>query len=239
MGYLVPTGRLVPMRHLVPTGRLIPTGCLIHPDRTSLFARMSAQELLTGVLSKEWVDDLPKIVRALNRKTSAVKPRADKPIASGESAELIPEGTKVRVALDNPKNYTDNKQLNGRFRTTDLRWDDTVRTIKQVVITAGQPPLYLLNGTSGKYKIEPIGYTRNQLQVIDRKEKYPPHSVIRGDNDKYIVQKLVDRKKENGKVFYQVKWRGYPTSQSTWEPRSVLIREIPYDIRDFEFKLNK
>ena len=174
--------------------------------------------------------------KSFKQTTHVNKQRMAKIVCSKITAELLSEGQKVRVALDNPKNYTDNKHLAGRFRTTDLRWDDTIRTIKQVVITAGQPPLYLLNGNSGKYKIEPVGYTRNQLQIVDSKEKYPPHAVIRGANDKYIVQKLIGKKRRNGKVFYKVKWRGYPKDESTWEPRSRLIKEIPDDIK-YEIKL--
>jgi hypothetical protein len=41
------------------------------------------------------------------------------------------------------------------------------RVIKEIIIKPNSPPLYLLDGNIGKKKFEPIGYTKNQLQVIN------------------------------------------------------------------------
>ena len=32
------------------------------------------------------------------------------------------------------------------------------------------------------------------------------------------MEKIVDRRKEGRKIFYQVKWEGFPVEQNTWEP---------------------
>jgi hypothetical protein len=103
----------------------------------ALFTRMSAQELLTGTVSKEWIADLPVIIRALNKKAHHKK-LPDKPIIN-KNTEILKSGTKVRVALDNPKNFTDDKRLPGRFRTTDIRFDEEIREIDTPVIQAGYP----------------------------------------------------------------------------------------------------
>ena len=38
----------------------------------------------------------------------------------------------------------------------------------------------------------------------------------------YEVEKILDRKKVKGKFQYLIKWKGYPLSESTWEPISHL-----------------
>ena len=38
----------------------------------------------------------------------------------------------------------------------------------------------------------------------------------------YNIEKILDRRKVNGKFEYKIKWEGYPLSQSTWEPMKNL-----------------
>ncbi len=53
--------------------------------------------------------------------------------------------------------------------------------------------------------------------------------------EEYEVEKILDRKHENGENYYLVKWIGYDSSENTWEPIKNLIhsREI---IKEFELK---
>ena len=55
----------------------------------------------------------------------------------------------------------------------------------------------------------------------------------------FIVEKLVDKRKNKNKIEYLVKWEGYPTSKNTWEPRTSLNQTIPQIIKDFEKGLKK
>ena len=51
------------------------------------------------------------------------------------------------------------------------------------------------------------------------------------ENTEYEAEKIEDFKRVSGKPHYLVKWRGYPTSENTWEPIdhlrncAVLLRE--------------
>ena len=38
----------------------------------------------------------------------------------------------------------------------------------------------------------------------------------------YNIEKILDRRKVNGRFEYKIKWEGYPMSQSTWEPMKNL-----------------
>ena len=44
----------------------------------------------------------------------------------------------------------------------------------------------------------------------------------------YNVEKILDRKKINGKFKYRIKWEGYPINESTWEPMKNLetVKEL-------------
>ena len=48
------------------------------------------------------------------------------------------------------------------------------------------------------------------------------------NNNYYEVEKIMDRRIVRGKKEYLIKWKGYPESQSTWEPNSHLtyIQEL-------------
>eukprot|EP01126_Amoeba_proteus_P033264 TRINITY_DN3262_c0_g1_i32.p1 TRINITY_DN3262_c0_g1~~TRINITY_DN3262_c0_g1_i32.p1 ORF type:complete len:178 (-),score=41.36 TRINITY_DN3262_c0_g1_i32:193-726(-) len=35
--------------------------------------------------------------------------------------------------------------------------------------------------------------------------------------EEYIVEAIVAKRKHNGQIEYQLKWKGYPSSQNTWE----------------------
>ena len=38
----------------------------------------------------------------------------------------------------------------------------------------------------------------------------------------YNIEKILERRKVNGRIEYKIKWEGYPMSQCTWEPFSNL-----------------
>lgn len=204
----------------------------------ALFRRMSAQQLLTGAVSKEWIEDLPKLIKILNTRSGKrkVKKLKNLPTAVGDSANLLFPETKVRVALEMPKDEITGKRLVGKFRTTDQRWSADVRTVKQVIIKPNSPPLYLLNGTVGKLKIDPVGYTKNQLQVIEENEKWPSPKVIRGKPTSGVPEKIMGKKTEKRRIYYHIKWR---SGMITWEPATVFRVDKPQMVAEYEAALKQ
>lgn len=208
-----------------------------------LFKRMTGEELLTKTPSTSWVQYLPQILKEINDKRRKAfnkrKPQKLDYQCEGDSCNALEQGTKVRVALDAPIDVVTGKRLPGNFRDSDIRWSIEPRTIMLTIIKPGQPPLYLLD--DGKGGIDKrASYTKNQLQKVPENEKLPDHNIIYGQTDdnitRFIVEKLVDRIKRNGRIYFKVKWAGYPSSQNTWEKRSDLIRDIPEMIREYEKK---
>jgi len=64
-----------------------------------------------------------------------------------------------------------------------------------------------------------------------------PESELRpslDEKEKYIIQSIKSKKTIKGKIYYEIKWKGY--SKTTWEPRSELIKDIPDLIKEYELK---
>jgi len=183
--------------------------------------RMTAEELLTGERGYKWKDEIPKIIKMINEKLTHVHRDVDdkdghlKPPIIGGNEDVLRENDKVRVMLQEPKTLTGEK-LHGKFRASDIRWEPEIRTVKNLQIAPNMPILYILDGT------ERVAYSRKQLQRASTDDVKPHSKVIR--EKVYIVEKILDMKKKNGKKYYKVKWRDYPVSQATYEPRSELVK---------------
>jgi len=201
----------------------------------AIHKRQTAQELLTGEPSTEWVDDLPKIIKAINRRAKPFvnKNKSSDPVCQGESCNLLNIGDKVRIALDAPISATEKgEKLHGKFRASDIRFDPTIRKIENIYLNPGMPPLYLVSG------ISKATYTRNQIQLVNPNEKYPDaKKFIRGKPKVFKVEEIIKRKKIGNKIYYLVKWIGY--EKPTLETRSILIQDIPETIKEYEKSIKK
>lgn len=206
-----------------------------------IFMRMTMEELQTGEISRQWVDFLPTVIERINNRTKKTRKRTLHQKVKleyrcdGDACNLLEQGTKVRVALDAPRNVHDNKKLHGAFRESDIRFDPKVRTIKGTMLAPGVTPTYLLddgkNGTDYN-----VSYTKNQLQVIPKNEKAPTEKDIMGQKEnkiaKWHVKELLERKKIKGRIYFKVSWKGY--KKTTYEPRTNLIKDIPNVVLSFE-----
>jgi len=130
-----------------------------------LFEIMIAKQLETGKINGQWIDNYRGIINEINKKAKPIDTKTQLPHATGQSANLLEIGTQVRRALDAPIETTGEK-LHGKFRSVDIRHHPEIRTIKEIVLRPFNPPLYLLNDLTGKRDYEPVGYTRNQLQIV-------------------------------------------------------------------------
>ena len=52
-------------------------------------------------------------------------------------------------------------------------------------------------------------------------------------NDIYYIERILDKRKVNGKPEYKIKWEGYPLNQSTWEPLENLQTAMEL-VREFD-----
>jgi len=125
--------------------------------------------------------------------------------------------------LDEPREAYNNKKLHGKFRATDIRWEIETTKIDRILLRPNQPPMYIT------FKYPHVPYHREHLQVV-KKEKKPPKEM----SNKFIVEKILDKKKEKGKVYYLIKWKKYNKKHNSWEPRTELIKDVPELIKAYE-----
>ena len=214
--------------------------------------RQVEEELQTGEPATQWTDDLPDIIKEMNKQSKKTAPKPlnlvgkqlDKFLKesqykfSADNKALIPEGTKVRVALDAPKSVTSGKKLFGKFRSTDVRWNTEPNIIKEVIVQPSKPPLYLVNDENGDVDHRQA-YTRNQLQIVRADEKQPSKEAIKAVGTKkgkqvFKVKKIVDKKKVGKQVFYRVRWLGFKPEDDTWESRKQLLEDAPKLLKEYE-----
>jgi hypothetical protein len=189
-----------------------------------LFRQMLSNEIyLDGdELVGDWVDNLQDLLYLINHvKTEKMKnneythPHSKRAIMSkncklivgeGETLDIIPIGTPVRVILDEPRNIQGIKE-HGKFREVDLRWENKNRKVEQILLRPNQPPMYLISG------IKNASYTKQQLQIIPKDEiLYNIESIT-----KFKIEKLVKTRKYKNKIQYLVKWLNYSDKDNTWE----------------------
>lgn len=185
-----------------------------------LLKRMASQELITGQVSKEWVDDIKPLIELFNerKKKPLTKEISPDPIVNKYTGNLLTIGTKVRLLLDKPVDTVKGKRLVGGFRSGDIRWTSKVYKITEVLLKPGYPPLYLTDADDN------VARTKNQLQPVSKEDEEPDARFVRGKPDTYIISKILDKKIENKKTLYLVKWKGFKESEATWEPSSIFDR---------------
>ena len=192
---------------------------------TAIYTIQNVNELITGARIVEWVDLLPEIMRSYNEyiltKDATIKPI---PPAScqGDDCDLLQVGDRVRIPLDEPILVDTKKKIYGSFRATDLRFDPTPRTIRKVLITPGQPPLYVVAPIKKKGKtIDPlVAYTKGELQIISPDEKGNKRA-----QTFYVLKQIHDERGTRDNKEYLVEWKDYPLVKDyTWEPLSKIKR---------------
>ena len=177
------------------------------------------EELLTGQVVKSWVNDLKDIVKAINDNLPAIittKQSDDLIYNYRIKNNIIPLNTNVRIKLDKPENTYNSNKLYGKFRKSDIRWSRDLYYISNILLTPNQVVMYMVNNNNS------IAYTKKQLQIVNKKLTQPNPEYIRNTPDTYIVESIKDKKTENRKDYYLIKWVGFTEEHNTWEPSKTL-----------------
>ena len=124
---------------------------------------LDLKEIETKKTSKDWfksMEEFRKLIQFINDNIK-YKPgkELDNLMITDANHNILPTGTKVRVALDYPIDIANEKRQHGKFRAGDIRWSKDIKLIEWDVLKPGQPPMYKISG-------EPILRTIQQLQVI-------------------------------------------------------------------------
>lgn len=182
----------------------------------------------------DWVTNLPTVIKVINEyfshKPIEIDAKEAPPTCKGDSCNILAVGTKVRIILEVPVEFTSKKRQIGKFRVGDTRWENKIRHITQIFMRPANPPMYKVDDID-------VAYTKNQLQVVEANEKAPKKVKIEvvpcaGSSDGIQeVQEVIGKKKIGNKVHYNILWSD---GEKSYEPRTGLIAYIPELIREYE-----
>ena len=193
-----------------------------------LHMMMYSKESLTGELNREWVDDLKDIIKRMNERYGH-NPYTDDELYQkyGDpydvKQDVLQLGTRVRVALDEPRDITGQK-LHGRFRTSDTRWTSEIYKITNIILEPHQPLLYQIDKPTKAN--ERVAFTRQRLQVVATDEQLPPTSILKKKPTTYMIDKIISDKMVKGIKYYRIRWRGYTPKDDTFEPAEHINKKV-------------
>ena len=156
----------------------------------------------------EWTDIVPQVREELNKIKTHPKdqdPRLKVPPMISFNDPKYKIGDLVYRRLEVPRDRFGNKYHNTKFRAGDARFEINEPRKIVNVLAYGNSWRYIINGF--------LNVSYDEAELMPAKEK----------EEKYIVHKIIDKKKEKGKIYYLVYWKKYKKSESTWEPAKNLI----------------
>ena len=199
--------------------------------------RQNRYQLKKGKKSKSWIKYIKPIVNAYNetekdRLKEAIKESKDPkpPRCSGKSCELLTVGDLVRVPLEKPISTIDKKKFNAdKFRSNDIRYEETPLPIVRLILKPGQAPMYQVKGRLN------VAYSRPQLQLYKQDETdSESESDSESDSDseeEYEIEKIISTRKHpknKKRILYRVKFKGYSSKPEDTEEytKSQLLHEF-------------
>ena len=81
---------------------------------------------------------------------------------------------------------------------------------------------------------EPIQLRPRKEQIKEKKIKIPKKPSAKKKPEKYIIESILGKEKRGNQIYYEVKWQGY--NETTWEPRKILLQDVPELVKEFEDK---
>ena len=82
-------------------------------------------------------------------------------------------------------------------------------------------------------KVRPAIVDRNlHPEVTDDTYRLPP-DVVDGE-EQYEIEEILDHHGKGARRQYLVKWKGYPVSEATWEPRKELVKKGAEPVFQYE-----
>jgi hypothetical protein len=175
---------------------------------------MNDKEMETGEQYNEWTDIIKSVRKELNNHREIALPKYEDwkmpefdPIKAGEPKFKL--GEMVFYKIETPKNALNNRINDTKFRQGDFRYDPLPRKIVKV--------LYMPDYPYYRYMLKDLNnVSYSEYELLSSKET----------EQKYYVEKFLNKKVENRKTYYLVKWKDYATKEATWEEKTELIKDL-------------
>lgn len=158
--------------------------------------------------TNKYIDALPKFIKAYNN---------SKHRSIGTSPASVNIGNQMEIKKRLYGVDSKDSRTNFKFKVGDLvriskvkrtfekgyraNWTEEIFVVSKCV--KRNPPVYVLKDLGGE-KIEGTFYME-ELQKVEKE-----------DDDLYIIEKVLKRRKRKGRTEYFVSWRGYPSKFNSW-----------------------
>lgn len=118
--------------------------------------------ILKEASKKNADDEVDELISNIKNKIQPNIIKYDIPLAGKNSKQLgiLPEGTRVRIALDYPINHISGEKLHGTFRAGDIRFSKEIHTIEKIILSPNQPIAYLVSDIKNR------SFLSNQLLKV-------------------------------------------------------------------------
>jgi len=144
-----------------------------------IFKKQLEKEIDTNKTSKEWIKFLPSIINELNERRlkyvdedlNNTNKEKEKEPKIRDTDYYIPIGSIVRVKLDKPFDYVNEKPLPGPFRSVDIKWSKDLYKVIDTFIVPNNPLLYKVKKITNPEVIykdlsKPLQYERHPLKAL-------------------------------------------------------------------------
>jgi hypothetical protein len=187
---------------------------------------MNAKEKATGKVYREWTDVIDVVRHDLNklRKIDLSKiSYFDQPIFNALKPPTYKVNDFVYYKLQEPENALGNKQETTNFRAGDFRWSNIAKKIVQVIFMNDEPYYrYILS------EMPNVSFSEHELRKAVETE------------ETYKLKKIIGKKTEKRKIYYLCWWKNYKKAESTWEPKTELIKDgLKDEIDEYEESIKK
>ena len=118
--------------------------------------------ILKEASKKNANDEVDELISDIKNKIQPNIIKHDIPLAGKNAKQLgiLPEGTRVRIALDYPINHVSGEKLHGTFRAGDIRFSKEIHTIEKIILSPNQPIAYLVSDIKNR------SFLSNQLLKV-------------------------------------------------------------------------
>ncbi|GBC15872.1 chromobox protein homolog 5-like [Rhizophagus irregularis DAOM 181602=DAOM 197198] len=115
---------------------------------------------------------------------------------------------------------------------TSVEWSEDFRDVVNKIdeIWQRNPPDIPTGSPKASKKTELLS---DRTRVVLENEHPPPDSVIRGQSERFVPERILQHRIRKGQDQYLVKWERYPDTEATWEPANWLEEDVPDLIRKF------
>ena len=197
------------IKHVIPKNET-KAACVERYNRT---LKTRLYKLFTKNNSYNWIDHLPKIVKAINNSTNRITGCTPASVNHENATKLWlrlygkpKKDIKFKFNIGDQARISRYKDVFEKGYTPNFT--EEIFTVYERLNRA--PPVYRLKSQSG----EPLQGTFYETELV---------KVIKDSQSTYDIEKIVSSRTKQGVKQLLVKWSGYPDSENSWIKESDLV----------------